>query len=190
MSENLKVFGKTYTGVTGIQAKDIDGLNILFSSDWYDIDSGDIIALFDQYAEENNMLIMELTIASAQTDYWTVEHSLGRIPTEALLYPKSIANSSSAYSGGYIIGWVTSGLWGMDKTGNRTIVVDVWGQPSDPSIIWYPSAKNLPSLMFSSFKRTDYNFTKSAPTSTTVEFRGGTNNNTKLLAGEYKLALR
>ena len=32
MSEDLKVFGKTYSGVTGIQAKDTDGLNVLFSS--------------------------------------------------------------------------------------------------------------------------------------------------------------
>ena len=156
----------------------------------YDINSGDLVALFDQYAEENDMLVMELTFASDQTANVTVNHSLGRVPVEAILYPKSMESSPTAYGNGYSFGWVASGLWGANRSGNRTVRVNIWGLPADTNDVWYPSAKSLPSLLFSSISRTDYNFTQSAPTSTTVTLRGGTNGYTKLLAGEYKLALR
>lgn len=185
MSEDLKVFGKTYSGVTGIQAKDTNGLNKLIEFDWYDINSGNITALFDQYAEENDMEVMELTFASDQTENFTVNHSLGKVPVEALLYPKNLVRNGS----GYQIGWVTDGFWAKDNMGNRTTRVKTAYSPNDTTLIWYPTAKNLISLL-ESFEVTDYMFTQSEPTSTTTTFRGGTTSNTRLLAGEYKLALR
>ncbi len=154
-------------------------------SSGYDINSGNLVTLFDQYAEENDMEVMELTFTSDQTENFTINHSLGKVPVEALLYPKNIVRNG----GGYQIGWVTNGFWAKDNMGNRTIMVKTGYSPNDTTLIWYPTAKNLTSLL-GGFTVTDYNFTQSEPTSTTATFRGGTRNDTKLLAGEYKLALR
>ena len=152
----------------------------------YDVDAGDLTALFDKYVEENDMLVMDLTFASDQTANWTVNHSLGRAPVEALLYPKNFSRTF----GGYMIGWVIDGSWAADRPGNRTMYPTTNAIPQSAiDQVWYPIAKNFPSLLYS-IKATDYNFTQSAPTSTTATFRGGTNINTKLLAGEYRLALR
>lgn len=181
MSEDLKVFGKTYTGVTGIQAKDVDGLNKLIEFDWYDINSGDLTALFDQYAEENNMLVMELTFASNQETNTVVQHNLGRVPEEIIFYSKSPYLSGSGYQAGYMV----DGYTGQDNSRNRTIKIDA----ANYSNISYLTRKDLISFI-SSVYRTDYFLIPSAPTSTEITIRGGTNNYNRLLAGEYKLALR
>lgn len=180
MSEDLKVFGKTYSGVTGIQAKDIDGLNILFSSDWYDIDSGNLTAMFDKYVEKNNMLVMDLTVVSNQETNTVVQHNLGRVPEEIIFYSKSPYLSGSGYQAGYMV----DGYTGQDNSRNRTIKID-----TNYSNISYLTRKDLISFI-SSVYRTDYFLIPSAPTSTEITIRGGTNNNNRLLAGEYKLALR
>ena len=151
---------------------------------YYHLTADSLYQLFDQYATENEMTKIDLSIASAQTDYFTVQHTLGKVPTEALLYPKNAVADGS----GYQMGWTTNSLFGMDKSGNRTYIFRVAYAPN-PNVIWYPDNKNIMTFS-SSFFMTDYNFTRSVPTSTEIELRGGTNSNTKLLAGEYVLALK
>ena len=148
----------------------------------YNIASGDLTALFDQYAEENNMLVMDITFASDQTANVTIQHSLGSVPTEAILYPKNPVDSTS----GYQIGFTFNGQFAVDRNCNRTMR---WFTNYPSGGFGYSVRKDLPSLIADSY-RSAYNFTQSVPTSTTITIRGGTNVETKLLAGQYKLALR
>lgn len=148
----------------------------------YNIVSGDLTALFDQYAEENNMLVMDITFASDQTANVTIQHSLGSVPTEAILYPKNPVDSTL----GYQIGFTFNGQFAVDRNCNRTMR---WFTNYPSGGFGYSVRKDLPSLIADSC-RSAYNFTQSVPTSTTITIRGGTNVETKLLAGQYKLALR
>ena len=154
---------------------------------YYNIASGDIYALFDQYATENGMTKIDVTIPTDATSNTTIQHNLGHVPTEALLYPKNVVNSGSGYQGG----WVTYSQFGQDNLANRTIQLQTQGggaavQP----YTWYPSIKTFPSF-FTSFVRTGYNFTQAnSVTATSIIIRGGTSAQTKLLAGEYVLALK
>lgn len=147
----------------------------------YNFDSGDLKSVFDHYADENNMVKHDLTFASDQTANVTIQHNLGAVPTEALLYPKSVANGTN----GYQIGW-TKERFGQDNAGNRTYR---FFAPSNVTALWYPTEKSFPTFLMCILK-TEYNFTQSQPTATTIEIRGGTTFNTKLLAGEYILALK
>lgn len=151
---------------------------------YYHLTADSIYQLFDQYATENGMTKMDLTFASDQTDYFTVQHTLGKVPTEVLLYPKNCELSGSHYQ----MGWATNSLFGMDRAGNRTYMFRV-GYAPNPNVIWYPNNKNI--MTFSSvIFMTDYNFTRSVPTSTEIELRGGSASYVKLKAGEYVLALK
>ena len=154
-------------------------------SGYYNLTSDSIYQLFDQYATENGMTKMDLTFASDQTDYFTVQHTLGKVPTEALLYPKNVVLNGGDYQAGWTI---NSDLFGKDKAGNRTYMFRV-SYPPTPNVVWYPDNKNIITFLSSIFM-TDYNFTRSVPTSTEIELRGGSNSNAKLKAGEYVLALK
>ena len=154
---------------------------------YYNIASGDIYALFDQYATENGMTKIDVTIPTDATSNTTIQHNLGYVPTEALLYPKNAVDSGSAYQ----VGCVTNSQFGKDNLANRTFQITSRNSTTQiQPYVWYPSRKTLLSLL-ASFNCTGYNFTQAnSVTDTTIAIRGGTQAQTKLLAGEYVLALK
>jgi hypothetical protein len=155
---------------------------------YYNIASGDIYALFDQYATENRMTKIDVTIPTDATSNTTVQHNLGYVPTEALLYPKNPVINEQTYQ----IGWTVDSQFAVDKNGNRTYMIRDQYAPSTVETkakVEYPTGKTIVSLV-TTIVVTAYNFTQSQPTSTTIAIRGGTQAPTKLLAGEYVLALK
>lgn len=149
----------------------------------YDFSGGSFFTLLDQYATERGMTKIELSFASDQTEPLTIQHNLGTVPKEMLLYPKNPVISGSAYQ----MGWVIEGCWGLDKIGNRTYFFNnsmaTSGNPT-----WFPNRKDLMSFV-SNINHTAYNFTQVQPTSTEVTIRCGTASQTKLRSGEYVLGL-
>lgn len=187
-ADGVKIFGEAIGGSGGAISDVVETLpgggvhHIITGTGGYDINSGDLFSLFDQYAFENGMVKQDLSFAEDQTDYVTVNHNLGRVPVEALLYPKTPQVNSS----GYQIGW-TINAFGQDNAKNRTYWYSSNFSSNDSALL-YGNTNSLLSLLVS-IKRTDYNFSKN-PTSTTVDIRGGTNSSNRLLAGEYVLALK
>lgn len=147
-------------------------------SSGYDIDSGSFYALCDKFATDHGFTKVPITIESDLTDYYTVTHNLGTVPTECFLYPVDLQANTTHYQ----LGYTYSGNFGNDNMANRTYMY------TGNVYMSYLTDKNLMTLI-GSIKRTDYNFSRNA-TSTTIDIRGGTNNDTKLLAGSYVLAVK
>lgn len=172
----------TYIAPSGVDGYSPITVNVPASGSGYNINSGDIAALFDQYAQEKDMLIIDLSFDSAQTSNVEIQHTLGRVPTEVILYPMALKDDGS----GYQIGYVLDGAFGQDSSKNRTMRI----YTSIPNAgINYPSRKDLISLLIM-MHPTAYNFTQSAATATSITIRGGTGSDTKLLAGSYRLAIK
>lgn len=148
-------------------------------SSGYDIDSGNFYALCDKFATDHGFTKVPITIASDLTDYYTVTHNLGTVPTDCFLYPVSLQASTA----GYQLGYTHDGKFGQDNSGNRT-----YSYVYDAHTAGYLVDKTFISLL-GSITRNAYNFAKNA-TTTTVDIRGGTNSSTKLLAGSYILAVK
>lgn len=175
--------GTTTEDVTNYASAEIT-VNVPSSSGVYDLNGDTFFELFDQYATEKQMKKIDLSFSSDVTSNYTVQHNLGYVPTEALLYPKNPIMSGN----GYQMGWVKQNF-GQDKSGNRTYWLNVRSPSYATYVPWYGSNASLLDLL-SSVENTLYNFTQSAPTSTEITIRGGTSSQTKLLAGEYVLAVK
>lgn len=166
---------QTITPDTGYDAL---GSVIVNASSGYNINSGDLYNLCDQFATEQSMTKVPLTIANDLTDYYQVTHNLGTVPTEVFLYPVTPIADNSHYQ----IGICTDGQTGSDNNRNRTFQIMSDGNKS------YLTEENFVWFLNSIFKG-NYRFVRNA-TTTTIEIRGGTASLSKLLAGSYILAVK
>lgn len=165
----------TEEGVTETLFPNIDDIGGS-GSEWFDFSTGDFFAIFDKYATNRGMTKIELSFDTDQTAPITIQHSLGRVPKEMLIYPKNPQKITTKIQGG----WVVEGSWAKDNSGNRTYHI-----ANNP---WFPVRKDMMSFVINVYT-TMYNLTVTEPTDTEVYLRFGTTADTKLLAGEYVIGI-
>ena len=135
------------------------------------------------YLESNGFVLSEFTVQTPESgDYFSIPHSLGRVPDLVCAFNKDLYIGTSAATG-YQFGCASSGNYGSDNNNNRTYTCT--SNVISGSLLYTDCLKNFPL----SINRSQYNFCRSA-SSTAVEIRNGSFANTHMLGTTWILAVK
>lgn len=136
------------------------------------------------YLESNGFVLSEFAVQTPDSgDYFSVPHSLGRIPDLVFAFTKDLQIESNQSNTGYQLGCASNGYYGVDNNNNRTY--QCFDDTMIGALLYTDCLKKFPLRV----NRTVYNFCQSA-SNASVAIRNGTRNETRMLGTTWILAVK